>query len=131
MAGRTSDPQLKAALLLRQAELSDDLDAQADLYWQVYQSGQLPENQFDPAYRAWNAAKQPERVIEAAEQWLRSGKPLSRQTTALADLVTAYRAVGRDRDAQRAATSDPEPPASGPPAPNNPRRREQRGAGLW
>ncbi len=128
LAGRAPGAEVKAALLLRQAELTDDADAQAELYWRVYTSGQLPENQFDAAYRAWNAARQPQHVIEAAEQWLRAGNSFALNTTALVDLAVAYRAVGRDRDAQRAATGEPEPSPLQRPSPGR-SHRSGRGTG--
>ena len=119
LAGQTQDPRFKAGLLLRQADLSESLQTRADLDWQVYQAGQLPQDRFYSAYALWNHTKQHKRVIEAAEERLRSGKPLARQTE-LQELEMAYRAVGRHHDAARAATSDPEPPAkeSSPPRRN-------------
>ena len=130
LAARTHDPRLRAGLMLRQADLSESVEAEADLDWQVYQAGQLPPDRFSSAYVAWNQANRPERVIEAAQRQLRSGKPLLGPTE-LRELEAAYRAVGCDRDAQRAATSDPEPPAPGPsPAFPDPGALQSRGS-LW
>ena len=112
LAARTHDPRLWTGLMLRQADLTASLGTKADLEWQVYQAGRLPADQFFFAFTAWNGAGQPERVIEAAEQRLRNGKLLGPME--LQGLEAAYRAVGRERDAQRAATRDPDPPARGP-----------------
>jgi hypothetical protein len=123
LAERTEDPRLKAELLLRQADLSQSLEVRGRLGWQVYQAGQLPEDRFDSVCIAWNSAKQPERVIELAESQLRSGKRLGWEV--LQELEIAYRAAGRDADAQRAASADPEPPLQEP----TPSRRN-RGGGM-
>jgi hypothetical protein len=117
LAGRTQEPGFKAELMLRQADLTTNLDAKADLDWQVHQAGLLPEDRFYPACVLWNNANHPERVIAAVEQRLQSKEPQISEGE-LHELAAAYLMVGRSRDAQRATTSDVEPPAreQSPPA---------------
>jgi len=107
LAAAAKDPQVKARLLLRQADLTSDPVVAANLCWEIYQADQLGDDQFRWACLVWNQAKQPKRVIRASQQWLRSGKRLrSSDRYVLAD---AYRTTGRKQDARRAATSDPKP----------------------
>ncbi len=127
LARQTQNAPLRAKLLIRQAELTPDPAAAADLVWEIHQSGSLPEGRFPWACSRWTQAERGDRVIQAAEEWLRSGKALpSPVAKALAD---AYRAADRARDARRVATRDPEPaggsnlPASG----TDPRGRFPRG----
>jgi hypothetical protein len=129
LAGRTHDPDLKAGLMLTQAELSTSPEDRAEIYWQIYKVGRLPGQNFNSAFNAWNLAKQPQRVIEAAEQGLRSGRRLGPQTE-LGELTFAYRAVGCELDARRAASADPEPPESPKSPPGRDRRSRGQGMGM-
>ncbi len=124
LAAATGCRDLKAALLLRQAELARDQDVASDLAWRVYCMGQLDEERLAWADRLWSAADQPRRTIEACEAVLRGGKRLP--GSAAIGLARAYRAVGRRADAQRALTRDAEP---APPAPAAP--RGGRGGGFF
>jgi hypothetical protein len=129
LAKRTRDPQLKSGLKIRQAELTVDFAVAADLYWQIYQAGGLAETNFYLAFLAWNHAIQPQRVVEVAELWLRSGKRFSEPYAHL-ELAHAYRLLGRDADAQRLSTGDPEPPSTPNAAPGRPRVRGAASGGM-
>jgi len=102
LAAETKIPDLRRELLLQQALLTEDDRAAGDLFWKVHQAGRLPENWFLDACHRWHLAEQHQRVIEAWEQRLRSGKfpPM------LFRLEAAYNALDRPRDARRAATAD-------------------------
>ena len=127
VAGRMSagvkDPELKAALLVRRAELLRNPDTAAEVVWQVHQVGRLPEDRLNWACATWSRAGQPERVIAACEAWLRRGKPLS--LAAAAELAAAYRTAGREQDARRADTRDQEP------VPPTPAPFGGRGTGMF
>ena len=89
-------PGTQVGIDVAQARLSIGVEDRGEVYWRIYQAGRLPESCFDTAFIAWNAATQPQRVIEVAEEWLRSGKRLS-SPGGLFDLQIAYRAAGRAR----------------------------------
>ena len=112
LADETEDLDLQTQLLIRQAELTADMAAAADISWQLYQSDRLPADRFDWACETWNQAKMFDKVIDACETRLRSGRPLSED--AGSQLVSAYQAAGCPQHARRASTNDPrpEPPAS-------------------
>lgn len=128
LAGRTQDPELKSALMLKQAELSAGPEDQAEIYWQLFEASRLADKCFDSACSAWIRAQQPQRVIEAVERWLRCGKRLSPQAE-LQELAIAYRLVGREADARRAASNDPEPPENRK-SPSG-RNRRDLGTGMF
>jgi len=115
LAACTKDAHLKARLLVRQAELTRDGELKGELYWQVHQLGELIDEDLETAVETWNGMRQPQRVIEAVEAQLRSGKDWP-SPSVIQGLEAAYRAAGRPSDARRAATSDPEPRAPGQPA---------------
>jgi len=108
LAAGTDDPELKAALLLVEARWHVDVKRRAEAYWRAYKLDRLPEDRAAWACSVWNGAGEPQRVIEFAEAKLRSGQPLYRALAV--ELEAAYRALGRERDALRAASGDPEPP---------------------
>jgi hypothetical protein len=127
LADAAKDPQIELDLRLRQAELTPDWNESSQIVWEIYESGRLPDGRLAWACGRWNGADQPKRVIEAAENWLRSGRPLPDDVPI--QLEAAYRSVGRTSDAERAATSDPEPtPAASAMPTRNP---AQRGAGFF
>ena len=103
-----------------------DLKHRAEAYWRVYKLGRLPEEQVLWACSAWNWAGEPRRVIEFAEARLRNGTAVELGVSR--ELETAYRAAGRERDARRAASGDPEPTdrAQGSPA-----RDAGQGGGMF
>jgi hypothetical protein len=109
-------------LRLRQAELTLDPLAAAQTAWQIHQSGRLPGDRLAWACRLWHGAEQPDRVVEAVEDWLRS-RPSLPAGVAI-QLEAAYADLGRGREAKRAATSGVEeeiPPGEAPrPAPPRP-----------
>jgi len=105
LATETDEPDLRAELLIRQAELTRDPHLASELAWQVHRSGQLDDARITWALQVWNRGGKPSRVIETCEQRLRSGRRLS--GAAAQQLATAYRAEGRDKDALRASTTDP------------------------
>ncbi len=78
--------------------------AAAEIAWGIYRTGQLPDERFGWACRLWQAAFRGDLVIEAAEDWLRSARPLP--DLVQRHLEEAYRASGRSEDAKRAATGD-------------------------
>jgi hypothetical protein len=131
LADETGDGPLRAELLMRQAELTVDPAAAADIAWSVFQSGELPDDRFAWATRRWTEAGQDDRVIRASERWLRLGKELP--PTVAGALADAYRGADRLHDARRAATADPAPPA--PPTPSmgfiNPGNPFGRGSGMF
>jgi len=106
LAAKTADAGLAAELVFRQAELTPSVTDAAALLWQLVESGRLAEGRLTYASRTWNAAGQPALVIEACETVLRGARRLSPAATA--ELATAYRAEGREGDARRASTHDPE-----------------------
>lgn len=107
LAEKTPDPQLRAALWIRQAELTADEALAAQLVWTVHQAGRLADEHLVWAYHLWNAAGQGAWTIADAEQRLRSGGELP--THACRELARAYRAAGREQDARRADTFDSDP----------------------
>lgn len=104
LASKTEDEDLAAELYLRQAELTGDAKLAADLAWKVYESGRLDDARLGWALRLWNRADEASRVIQACEQLLREGQYLPR--VAREELVVAYRAAGRDKDADRAESRE-------------------------
>jgi hypothetical protein len=110
LAQGTGDPQLRAQLRLRQAELSSAPSEAADLLWGLYQDRRLPEDRLEWAGSTWNRAGQPQRTIEAIEAWFRAEGEFP--PAVLPQLADAYRAAGRAADARRATTSDELSPAS-------------------
>jgi len=108
LAAAAKSPDIKFRMLLAQADLSVVLQDRSELFWEVYQSGRLPENRYDTAFGAWNAENHPERVIEVAETVLRRGERLKTDGQ-MRELSLAYRNAGRELDARRAAFDDPPP----------------------
>jgi hypothetical protein len=116
----TRDASLRYQLMWRQAVLTPGAKASADLIWQVAQADRLPKDTLAWACQELNRAKQPDRVIDLLESRLRDGSQLI--LIELAELKTAYEAVGRQQDAVRAGS-----PASAPPPP----RPAQGGPGSF
>ena len=102
IAALAKDADLRAQLMLHQAKLSPDAIKAGEILWQLSESGKLPDAQFAWACELWNDAKQGDRVIRAAQRWLRAEKDLGQSE--LLELAAAYRAAGRDGDARRAET---------------------------
>jgi hypothetical protein len=107
LAAKTADADLAAELVFRQAELTPSVTDAAALLWQLAESGRLGEARLAYASQAWNSAGQPALVIEACETALRANGRLS--PAAAVELAIAYRTAGREGDARRASTRDPEP----------------------
>ena len=106
LAREARDRGLKAALFLRQAELSaarSDFAAASDAGWKVYESKELPINRIEWLCGVLASAREHERLIQVVEdRLLSSGKVEPR----LLDWVAlAYEAVGRSEAARRAATN--------------------------
>jgi hypothetical protein len=116
LAAKTADAELAAELAFRQAELTPSVIQAAALLWQLVESEQLGDARLAYACQTWNRADQSTRVIEACETALRARRGLS--PAAAVELAIAYRTAGRQRDAQRAASRDPQPvpSADAPPA---------------
>jgi hypothetical protein len=127
LAADTKDPDLAAELQIRQAELTSDARLAADLTREVYEQKGLRDERLAWATQVWYRAGDMARIIQVCEQQLRAGKRLP--ANVLIDLAAAYRATGRARDAERAATQDREPAADSSPADALPRRR--LGGGMF
>jgi hypothetical protein len=106
LAEQTRDPQLRAALWIRQAELTADSERAAKLAWKVEQAGQLDDEHLTWAFELWDEAGQSPWTIQVAQERLRAGGDLP--PLARGELARAYRAVGRPQDARRADTFDPD-----------------------
>ena len=106
LAREARDRGLKAALSLRQAELSaarSDFAAASDAGWKVYESKELPIDRIEWLCRVLASAREHERLIQVVEDRLRSSGKVEPQ---LLDWVAlAYEAVGRSEAARRAATN--------------------------
>ena len=71
--GRRAGQRRRSAvhLRLRQAVLCPDPVRAGDILWQLSQSEELPKERFSWAWHLWNDTKRGDRVIHAAELWLR------------------------------------------------------------
>jgi hypothetical protein len=107
LAAKTADAELAAELTFRQAELTPDVSQSAALLGRLVEAGRLDDARLAYACQTWNRAGQPARVIESCETALRAGRGLS--PAAAVELARAYRAQGREVDAQRASSRDSEP----------------------
>ena len=71
VAALAKDADLRVHLRLRQAVLCPDPVRAGDILWQLSQSEELPKERFSWAWHLWNDTKRGDRVIHAAELWLR------------------------------------------------------------
>lgn len=102
LAAKASDIELRAVLLLAQAEITNRPAVAGDALWQLQQIHRLPEDRLEWVFDRWVQAGQGARAIEVAEAMFRRGKRLN--VAVLDQLVLAYRAAGRDADALRATS---------------------------
>ena len=121
LAKTTKDAALRYRLLARQAILEPSRGKQGHLYWALYQAGEFPIDQLQPACAAWQASDEHERLIIVVEGVLRRGtEDLSLSDeyfkSVLGFLANAYQHVGREQDAQRARSQDPKEKPVSPPA---------------
>jgi hypothetical protein len=91
---------------VRQAELTVDAAAAADLWWQVYEAGHLPDDKLYVACTRLNEGRQSARAVEVVERQIRQRTKSAPHL--LAVLERAYRALNRGDDARRAATNQTE-----------------------
>ena len=107
-------PQPQAALHLRRAELfalRSNAATAADIGWNLYESKRLPAERFDWLFARLAAARQHERLIELAEERLRSGQTLGQKQ--LESLAISYDALRRPDAAHRARTNAGDYPPPG------------------
>ena len=106
LAHASNDKHVQAELLLRQADLyvvRANANSAANIGWKLYETQQLPADRFDWLLGRLHEARQDERLIRLIEDGLRRAKSLSQSQ--LDALATAYDAVGRAGDAQRARSN--------------------------
>jgi len=103
LAAEAKSPLLRMHLLICQAELTPDPQVAADALQRAATLAPLPDEYVVWACRQWNAVGRPAEVIRELEGRLRAGKRLWEGGYDL--LEQAYRAVGRELDAMRAASS--------------------------
>jgi hypothetical protein len=106
LAAKTTDAELAAELVFRQAELTPDASQAAALLWGIHEAKRLDAARLAWACQTWNLAGQGAHVIQACEAELRAGRRLTLATAA--ELAVAYRAEHRELDAKRAGSSDAE-----------------------
>ncbi len=100
------DPWLKSALKLRQAEFyaaRSNSDSAADIGWNLYEAGQLPEERAEWLCGQLAAAGRHDRLVLVVEDRLRSGTGVGKPL--LDSLARAYDAVGRPDAARRARSN--------------------------
>lgn len=106
LAAGFAQPRVHWPLVIRQAELTVDAASAAELWWHVYEAGQLPDDKLYVACARLNDGRQSERAVEIVERQIRQ------RATGMSSLLTvlerAYRTLGRADDARRAATNETE-----------------------
>lgn len=103
LAAEAKHPLLRTYLLIRRAQLTPDPQVAAQVLEQAANLGPLPDEFVPWACSQWIAAGRHAMVIRELEGRLRTGKRLWESELAL--LEQAYRTLGREQDALRAASS--------------------------
>ncbi|SFJ41721.1 VIT domain-containing protein [Planctomicrobium piriforme] len=100
LATEARQQEFKTQLLIRQAELVTDVTLKAQLCQDLIESGQMPEDKQDWAYKQMIAGGAADAIIRWNEQKLRMGQILTSMDRSA--LAQAYRQQGRAIDSQRA-----------------------------
>jgi Ca-activated chloride channel family protein len=107
LAAEARDSWLKAALMLRQAELyaaRANTDAAAEIGWSLFEAQQLPAERTEWLCRQLAASRRHDRLVQVVEARLRSGAAVEK--TLLNSLATAYDVLGQPAAARRVRTND-------------------------
>jgi Vault protein inter-alpha-trypsin domain/von Willebrand factor type A domain len=104
LAFETSDPSVQSGLLVRQAELTADAVAAAEVIDPLVEDNRMPPDRSVWAAILFNQVHRPQRAIALLEAQLRAG---ASSPTERLILEEAYQAAGRERDVRRAKTCDP------------------------
>ena len=102
LANELKPGYLRARLLIHQADLALDRDKSAQIGWSLYQASQLPESHISWVIEKLRRANRTQGIVEILERRLRLNGKVTNESLEI--LAAAYRTLGRDIDARRAAT---------------------------